>query len=251
MRLSPSTYKQQSDLADYCRTGELSNDLEVNRKHVRHYRRLVYNVVYDSLQSAFPLTMNLVSDEEWQMLVHTFFSNHKNQASQVWQMPREFYIFWAEKEHDLHERYPFLSDLLHLEWIEIEVFMMEDIRYPETKAEGNLKSSLLAFNPEHRFIHVNYPVHLKNARQIEAADKGEYYILVFREKNSGRVQFMDLSPFYTLILENLIQGLTLEEIFAELEQSANLENSQEMLERTLPFLEIMQGKQFITGYHKR
>ncbi|MEZ5146265.1 MAG: putative DNA-binding domain-containing protein [Bacteroidales bacterium] len=73
MLLKEFTQKQQSELASYCRTNELADDLQVRKERVHHYRRLVFNVINDSLQSAFPLALNLIGENEWTQLAHHFF----------------------------------------------------------------------------------------------------------------------------------------------------------------------------------
>lgn len=251
MLLQKDTYRQQSDLASYCRTNKLSNELKVRTDKVHHYRRLVYNIIDDSLQSAFPLTYNLLDENEWEKLVEIYFSTHKSQSAQVWRMPEEFYLFWKEKQDPIHEKYPFLNDLLFLEWIEIEIFMMEDKEYPPYTSEGNINDETLAINPEHKIIHVHYPVHLKNAGQILKDNKDDFYILIFREQESGKVQFMDISPFYTLLIENLLSGLTLKEILTEVKNKLPNTNSDDMLKNSIHFIDILKEKKFILGYHKK
>jgi len=248
MPVQQNTYQQQSDFAAYCRTNKLASELQVRKDRVYHYRRLVYNVIDDSLQSAFPLTKNLLEELEWDSLVDTFFASHKSQSAQVWRMPEEFYLYWKSHPHTVVEKYPFLVDLLFFEWVEIEIFMMEDKPYPSFCEDGKYLSDSLAFNPEHKIIYVQYPVHLKNAGQINSNDKRDYYILIYREKETGKVQFMDISSYYTLVLENLLQGLTLKNILKELKHQYKLDSTDELSGNTIPFLEKLKRKKFILGF---
>ena len=93
MQIQTDTYQQQSDLAKYCRTNILDNSLKVRKDRVHHYRRLIYNVVEDSLQAAYPLLNNLLSEKQWNQLVNDFFATHSCQSTQIWKMPGEFYEF--------------------------------------------------------------------------------------------------------------------------------------------------------------
>lgn len=56
MQLLNHTHQHQSALAAYCRTGELPDIPGVVMENVPQYRRLVYNVIDDMLQNAYPLT---------------------------------------------------------------------------------------------------------------------------------------------------------------------------------------------------
>jgi hypothetical protein len=249
MLLQESTYKQQSDLAHFCRTGELAESVIVRPDRVHHYRRLVYNIVDDSLESAFPLAKNLLTDEQWDTLVNNFFATHKCMSAQIWEMPKEFYNYFKDTESPMKNLYPQLEDLLFFEWMEIEVFMMEDIVFPQVAKEGNILSDTLAVNPEFRIFRVSYPVHLKIAKEITQDDKGAYYILLFREKETGRVQFIDLSAVYVLIIENIAKGLKLEEILTEISRHLKLDSMEVLFDNVKTFVEMLQVKGFVLGFY--
>ena len=55
--LKKETQLQQNLLADYCRTGtEPEGLIGINKENLHHYRRLVYNIVTDILETAYPIT---------------------------------------------------------------------------------------------------------------------------------------------------------------------------------------------------
>ena len=108
MQLLDSTYKHQSNLAAYCRTGKLPEIPGIISENVSQYRRLVYNVVDDMLQNAYPLTVDLFTKKEWDKTVNDFFTNHPCQSPQVWYMPKEFYNYLTEIKNPLLKKYPFL-----------------------------------------------------------------------------------------------------------------------------------------------
>ena len=196
------THRHQSALAAYCRTGAYTEIPGVHTGHVSHYRRLVYNVVEDMLQSAYPLTHHLLSAEEWDAMVQDFFSQHPCQSPQVWYMPGELYEYLLQAEHRLLKQYPFLSELLWFEWLEVALFMMEDQPAAYT-SDGDLQADAFVLNPEHQLQHFRYPVHLKQAAQIGEADQGDYFLALFRKPDSGEVAFMQLSPVLVSMLELL------------------------------------------------
>jgi len=244
------TQTQQSRLASYCRTGKLNSIDGLTENRVHHYRRLVYNVVDDTLQSAFPLTFDLLTEEEWNELVNFFFSNHKCQSNSVWRMPYEFYSFVEQYDLEIKIKYHFLEDLLLFEWAEIEIYMMPDIPYPEFKLNGGWLSEIIVINPEYRILRLDYPVHLKNPNDISNDDKSEYYVLIFRERESGKVQFMNLSVYFAWLLEEIAnEKKPLVKILKEAQSIFGL-NEKILFENTIPFLEELNSKQFILGFKK-
>lgn len=246
--LREDTYRQQSNLAYYCRTGSLRKIDGVDHDRVINYRRLVYNVIDDTLRSAFPLTLSMLTDDEWDNLVNYFFSTHECRAYSVWKTAYEFYEFVNENEPGLKEKYPWLPGLLFFEWIEIEIFMMEDLEYPHSKKTGDWENSVIAFNPEHKILGFEFPVHLKKPSEINLEDKGNYFVLVFREKDSGRVQFVDLSVYFAWLIETLNENrIPLESALAEAAKIFGADYDT-LINNTIPFLEELKIKNFITGF---
>ncbi|NIJ44240.1 hypothetical protein FHR24_000679 [Wenyingzhuangia heitensis] len=192
--LLAKTHQHQSKLATYCRTGNSVTIEGAVQKNLTHYRRLVFNNVLDSLETAYPLTQKLLDPKDWELLVHRFFSYYNIQSPQIWMMPEEFKNYILETELILTKQYPFLENLLTFEWLEVEVFMMPDIPHHKAPPETYV------LNPEMDMMMVNYPVHLKNANTITKDDKGTYFICMHRDPDTGNVQFTNLSiPFVDVI----------------------------------------------------
>lgn len=250
MQLSEPTFKHQSNLASYCRTGKLSTIPGIIRENVHHYRRLVYNVVDDMLQNAYPITHELLTAKEWEGAVNNFFTNHPCQSPQVWYMPKEFYQFLADTKHPLLKKYPFLEELLWFEWVEIELFMMED-KIVQADKSGNILSGRLVLNPEHHLFSFNYPVHNKNAKLIKISDKGMYYVIAHRN-TEGEVIFTDSSPALIRMIEYLSESpLSIKELFNEFQQEYNLLLSDEDQKSIIRFFENAYKQQLIIGFGKQ
>jgi uncharacterized protein len=244
-QLNKDTRYYQSSLADYCRTGSYQAIPGVKTPHVSQYRRLVYNVVDDMLQSAYPLTKGLLREEEWDELVQEFFSGHACQSPQVWYMPKELYEYLVQQEiHPLLVKYPFLPDLLRLEWLEIALFMMED-----RPATCNANGERLVLNPEHELVHLQYPVHFKEAKRIRGTDKGDYFLVMFREPDSGDVQFMQLSPALARMIELLEEKpMSIAALTAEICRELRLEITQDIQAMTQLFVDQGLQNKLIMGF---
>jgi hypothetical protein len=250
MKLHDDTARIQDLLGDYCRTGEGEEIPGVTPGRLKHYRRLVYNVIRDTMDRAFPITAAALGEEQWELLIRDFFSNGFPQTPQVWKLPLEFYNYHQSKETGTRIQKPYLEDLLYFEWIEIEVHTMPDRTFPDYVSQGNMFTDILAFNPEFEIIQLEYPVHMYPAHETEER-KGEYFILVFREPESGKVHFLDLSAIHTYILSLLMEeGRPLNQLKGTIAQTAGIESLKYLDDALEKFIGDLLQKQLILGYLK-
>lgn len=250
MLLKEETKIIQSKLADYCRTGELALTGEVNQRHVKHYRRLVYNIIDDILESAFPILHEFAGDEMWNEMVHDFFSNHNCQTPQVWKVPGEFYDYAIEKDWKEKYQLPFLEDLFLFEWIELDLHTMKDEVFPEYKTAGDWENDIILLNPEYRVLTTMYPVHTTSPSQITGQTAGQYFILIFRQPDSGSIQFLDISVLYALAIEKIEEGKNLSIIVDELQTIFSFPDKKAALDHIITFLKDLQERGFVLGFKK-
>lgn len=248
MLLKEETKNIQSKLADYCRTGELSLGTEVDQRHVKHYRRLVYNIIDDILETAFPLFHAFAEEGLWNELVNDFFSKHNCQTPQVWKVPGEFYEYACKENWKEKYNVPFLEDLLLFEWIEMDIHTMKDETYPEYVAEGSLEKGTIVLNPEYRILQMTWPVHTTPPENINDKTKGQYFVLIFRQPESGSVQFLDISILHALTIEKIEEGKKLTEIVEELQAIFSFPDRGQAQAHLASFLTDLQQKGFVLGF---
>lgn len=250
MPLTNETQNIQSTLARYCRTGVIPELPGVSVKGLQQYRRLVYNVIDDTLEGAFPITHAFLSAEEWHELVTFFFKEHACQTTSVWKLPYEFYEFVNANDLELKHLYPFLVDLLYFEWLEIEVHTMPDYPVRKYRLQGNWLTDQLVLNPEFRLVNLNYPVHLFTPSELnEEAKEGNYYVLTYRELDTGNVQFFDVSIFYGYMIMQIIETeKNQDNILNDACALFNLERTTELEQSVEFFLDHLLQKKFLLGY---
>jgi hypothetical protein len=185
-------------------------------------------VIVDTLSSAYPLTKKLLGDTDFIKLCDEFFANHACQESQVFRMTRELVEYISTKpNHNLHSRFPFLLELMEFEWTEMEMYMMEDIKAPEFKQKGNYLTDKIVLNPEHQLIQFEFPVFKKKPNELSEKDRDRYFCYAFRQPESGKIIFLDVSPVIATILSLIESGQSLSYIFEYLaEQKVILNESQ-------------------------
>ena len=250
MLLRDSTYEAQSALAAYCRTGIDQPIPGVDRDRVPHYRRLVFNIIEDNLQTAYPLTHNLLSPDEWEEVVHSFFSNHPCQSPQIWSMPNEFLDYLRDASHPLLEKYPFLEDLLLFEWREIELYMSEDKKASYSKL-GDVGKDNLVLNPEHLLMQLSWPVHLMNASEIETEDKGNFFLMLHRDPDSGKILFTNLSLAFVRMIEFLMDNAdSVSGLLSNIEKEMQVDITDDIRKTTLDFFSNGFTNRLILGFDR-
>ncbi len=248
MNLRKETISNMELLGDYCRTGQEQDVSGITPGRLHHYRRLVSNVVNDTLRTAFPISVAALGEDAWQKLVNDFFSSGLPQTPQVWKLPLEFYQYHAGQKTGNKMNFPFLDDLLYFEWMEIEIHTMPDRPYPDFVSEGDLFRNILVFNPEYEIIQLEYPVHTLPVREAIHM-KGDYFALLYRLPESGHVQFLSLSALNVYIITRLQEEkLALDRIKHEFARVAGIESGKYLDEALKLFLGDLLERKMILGY---
>lgn len=204
MYLNKETIEIQDSLAAYCKTGELQEIENVLNDRVKHYRRLVFTNVKNTLERAYPITLEWLSDEEWDLLVNDFFKSHDAQSPKIWELPKEFMEFAKQNNYANSLNKPALNDLLLVEWVEIEVHTMMDIDI-DSKMLGGDSSEVLVLTPEYNLLRLDYPVHIFNGDD-SLDKKGDWFIYIFRNRETDGVQFLNISALHVFVLEKLYEN---------------------------------------------
>ena len=250
MKLHEDTVRIQEDLGFFCRTGSEIEIPGVTPGRLRHYRRLVNNVIRDSLDSAFPISLAALGEETWDHLVQDFFSNGLPATPQIWKLPFEFYSYHAGLETGTRLQKPYLDDLLYFEWMEIEVYNMADRNFPVFTKEGKLLEDRLAFNPEYEIVRLEYPVHMHPAEESSAL-QGEYFVLIFRDPYTGFVQFINLSALNAYILSRMDEeGLPVGNLKGDIARATGIESGLYLDEVLEKFITDLMDKHLILGFKK-
>ncbi|MES2837047.1 MAG: DNA-binding domain-containing protein [Bacteroidota bacterium] len=202
MLLKKETYQIQQQFAEYCRNNTNASISGADQVRIQKYRDLVFTIVEDALQSAYPITHFVLQEEKWLQFVCDFFSLHPSAEPMLWKMPKQLYLFAVKNNYGDKINCPFLSDLLLFEWKEIEIEWMEDeeILFSEFSFLKNNLETIPVWNPDYEIIQLSYPVHLNQFENIENK-KGNYFILIFRNRETNKSHFLELSPLLAYIIQ--------------------------------------------------
>ena len=249
MPLTKYTQSNQELLAEYCRTGVIPSGLDgIVPTRLPHYRRLVINVVRDALSQAYPLTEKLLGVDRFVDLVAEFFAKHNCQEAQLYKMTGELLVFFTNNpDHTLLIEYPCLMDLLRFEWLEMEMYMMEDAEMPVAKPDGDWLNDCIILNPEHRLLKFDYPVFKVAPQELAAYPASSYFCMAYRQPETLKIIFTEVSAVMAAILELMGHGETLSTIYKIL-QSENINLSDTSKHQLLEYLQEQLKTGFVLGF---
>ncbi|MFA7326179.1 MAG: putative DNA-binding domain-containing protein [Candidatus Kapaibacterium sp.] len=247
MLLKKETHNIQSKLADYCKTGLEVTIEGAKQDRLHHYRRLTYNIIKGALATAYPIAKETLTEKEWLTMVDDYFANHKMQTPIVWKMPFEFYEYCVEQKYGEKFDRPYLDELLYFEWIEIEIHTMEDMAIPIYIGEGDILRDKLVVTPEHELLAFEYPVHKFKGDEL-LDKKASYFVLIFRKNDTGAIRFINLSAFFALTLQTIIdENTTLESAIRISSETFGIDESQ-AIQHGLALANDLVTQGFVLGF---
>ncbi|MEQ9063033.1 MAG: putative DNA-binding domain-containing protein [Vicingaceae bacterium] len=245
MLLNKQTIKIQEELASYCRDGKLRDIPGANSERLPHYRRLVFNVMFGLMEQAFPIAHSKLSTPEFKTLVAAFMEEHEAKSPQVWRVPGEFVDYVCRTDLPVLEEHPYLCDLLLMEWMEILVYNREDRtaeHYSENMAWGDRP---IVLNPDSEIINLKYPVFKRNWEGFGSGKN--YQLLLFRNRHSLKVHFMELSVLHLKLIELWKQSISYSKSVQRAIEAFDLENNDENRSYVNAFGKRLYDEGFILG----
>ncbi len=240
-----------NEIGLFIKTGKNINIKNTNYKGFLKYRELIYNNFESAIETAFPITKNIISENDWNFLVRDFFENHNAKYHEIWRMPKEFIEYCKNNEFEKKLKKPFLLDLLNFEWIEIEIFNMPDKIFPKVKKTGNIQNDILVVNPENILQIYEYPVNKININS-PSLKKQQTIIVSYRHPETKNAEFVLLSKLDALIFEKItVNKLSLNDAFIKISKEFKQDISKEIKNNSINiFTQLLQNKLFI-GFIKQ
>lgn len=251
--LTKETEQMLRDLATFVKTGidnHLANENTTNAENLLQYNRLVRNIFDDTLESAFPLTVSKLDEDEWKEMVDAFLKNGKIQSQELWKMPFEFVQFVVKKKFGKKFKRPYLGELMYFEWAEIAVFNMPNQKLKPYSKEVDLRNDKIYVNPYLEFLINEYPVHKDLADEILRVD-GSYGLIVFRDPDNLDVMFVETSLVTNYLFSYMMEKhINLSQAAKILMKDFKYPNKEELEEMLYNLFVKMQENGIILGAYK-
>lgn len=174
----------------------------IEDRRLKIYRELFYSNIESALANAFPVLRKISSDAVWHARVRDFYARHPCHEPQFHKMAEEFLRF-LEHERGVHaDDPPFLRELCHYEWVELELSVSEQA-LGAANADGDLLDERPLLSPLAWPLAYDYPVHrIGPDCQPTAPSESPTYLIVYRDRNDD-VRFMEINAVTVRLLQLL------------------------------------------------
>ncbi|MFW5426367.1 MAG: DUF2063 domain-containing protein [Methylophagaceae bacterium] len=181
-------------------------DIEPRRMTI--YRELFYNNIEGFIANGFPVLREITTDEDWHKMVRDFMVKHRCKTPLFHEISREF-MAYLDNERDLSNDPVFIKELVHYEWVELALSVLDADVSPklfndnQDVLELQFKLSPLAWS-----LAYNFPVHqIGPDFQPDQTSEQPIYLLVYRDVDDN-ITFLELNPVSARLIDLLNEGLT-------------------------------------------
>lgn len=159
------------------------------------YEELLYNNLEGFLLACFPVCRKVLGVRRWTRLVRSFFRDHTNHTPYFRQIPEEFLKYLQDEWVRPAEFPPFLPELAHYEWVELELDTSDrDRALPPHDPDGDLLQGRPLLNPVLRVLAYRWPVQRLSPRFKPAEPPLEPTFLVAWRDRDLDIRFSLLTP---------------------------------------------------------
>ncbi|MBL0211093.1 MAG: putative DNA-binding domain-containing protein [Holophagaceae bacterium] len=211
--------------------------LETFKARLLTYRDLARNALEDPLPDCFPILHALLGEaDEWDQCLDAFLASRTIQSPYYRDVSPAFVGWLADSGWGL-ERWPFLLQLAHFEYIEVEI-----LRWPDEAPEGDLQDaptadSCVVFDGAARNLAYAYRVH-EATKETPEPPEGEAFLMGYRDAD-GDFGYSELSPHASAFLARCLDG----ESVREAASTTGLE-----VDEVLDLLNSLRRKGAISGF---
>lgn len=166
------------------------------------YRELLFNNVCGVVDACFPVARTVLGPRRWQRLQRKFFADWRSQSPLFCDLPGEF-LRWLDEAALPLALPPWALELMHYEWVELAVDMMQTQALPQFDADGDLLAARPLIAPAHKLLTSAWPVH-RISPGWRPRKPVPVQLIVFRDRNEC-VQFVEINAV-TARLVSLLAG---------------------------------------------
>ncbi|MGM0412023.1 MAG: DNA-binding domain-containing protein [Pseudomonadota bacterium] len=195
--------RQLRTFADHIRDPERAPaPAGVPDRRMEVYRDLFFNNLRGMLADTYPVCHAILGEERWTRLIRAWFREHRPTTPLFPELPREL-LAWLERPERpaLADEPPFLAELAHYEWLEIEVAHADETA--PVVEPGDLLEGAPVTAAAVRWARYTWPVpHLGPDYQPDTPPAEPTGVIVHRD-DRGRVGFVAATPATLALLDGL------------------------------------------------
>ena len=248
--MNASFQQVQQDFCQWLRqpARDLSTTVQgVAVDRMKVYRELLFNNVQSFIDMVFPVAKSLLQASQWEALQQDFFARAQCQSPFYMDISKEFLDYLQQTKLPLLAEYPWLIELLHVEWMELHVELAE-FRWPDAgqllSAESMVQldeNAMLALSIPVWVLGYRWPVYQWRVGQdVNHIQESPCFILVWRDVDDDRCQLV-LAPAYALVIDAMqqLQCFSMSNIQQHLSvhlEALATEEQQQLIKQVLGFL---------------
>ncbi|MCC2616328.1 putative DNA-binding domain-containing protein [Aestuariibacter halophilus] len=164
----------------------------IEQRRLNVYRELFFNNVKGFLDNGFPVLASLYSDEQWASLARQFFAQHPCRSPYFVEISKEFVEFLSNEYQPQDSDPPFMTELAHYEWLELDVSIRRTEQTVSPWQGGELPDQVQA-SPLATLVSYAFAVHRIGPEYQPQSPDGPHYLVVYRDDNDD-VGFSLLNP---------------------------------------------------------
>lgn len=186
----------QRQFCDWIRHPELELPYHFEPDRMQLYRDLLLNNVCSFIDLVFPVARAMLPSLQWQQLQVEFFQKSHCQSPLYLDISLQFREFLSAQRHPVLQQYPWLTELLHYEWLEL---------YVDTVELDAQSDNQWPFTTQIWVLVYQYPVYnWTTVMTPEQAKPNPGAIMVWRD-HSDQVHIERLSPLFAVLIEQIQQ----------------------------------------------
>jgi len=220
---------------------------DVEERRMAVYRDLIYNNIEDFLSNTYPVLKSILGEVRWNELVRDYLIVHRAATPLFMQMPREFLGYLESERNPDSLEYPFLLELAHYEWTELELAVSDNkILMDGINANGELLDSRIAISPLCKILGYEYPVHQVSSTYLPENPEPTY-LIVYRDRLDN-VEFIELNQVTATLLKRILEGNnTTRDIFKSIASELNHPSTDTIIKFGIELLEDLHKRGVVLG----
>lgn len=228
---------------------------DVEARRMKIYNELFFNNVEDFIANTYPVLKEVTSENDWQIMIRDYFSNHLSHTPLFPEMPREF-LKYLETERNNPNDPPFMQELAHYEWIELALMTSEldtDINWDNIDIDGDLLNSQPVMSPLAWPLTYQYPVQQISTDFLpQEPSEQPIFLLIYRD-DTDDVHFMELNPVTALLIQTINEdnNLTTKQILENIAEQMNHPESNVVIEGGYQIIQDLKNRNVILGTNKK
>lgn len=206
----------------------------IDQTRLQVYQHLLRNNINTFINTCYPISQQLLGESVWSDLAEEFFAHSRCDSPFYYDISLAFREYLDTVAHPILVQYPWLRELLHVEWMELHVDLAE-FDWPLPQAVDLDGSAAYQLSVPIWVLAYQWPVY-QWTREITLAQIGEPVpscIVVWRSREH-HLQQVQISPIAAFLMEQMT-----------LLTSFDLTMLVNQLQQALPQLELEQVEQMV------